>query len=393
MLLGGGGAVAIALLFPVLAAGSGGAASVRLQLQPALALRDAPLDLRISGLHARQKVVVSADERSGGGHLWRSSLAVRAGANGSVTLQRALLEGLMRPVGRDPAGDQYPAVHSRIEVSVLDGKHVLATASVVRLLRPPGVRVEHVRPRTTSIYGDYFIPGHASDAAPLIYLGGSSGGLETDNVASLLAAHGNPVLSLAYFSEPGLPGQLRNIPLEYFRRAIDWLRRQPQVHGRRVVVAGESYGGEAALLIGATYPGLVSGVIALVPNDSVTGAPVDPNSAAWSRDGRPLAPGPISVQKIKGPIFAVGSVGDALWQSGFYVRDLKLRLQGHDPRPTILDFETAGHAVGSIIPNISTETHHQTRYGLLDLGGTRVADERARDEAWPQMLAWLEQFR
>ena len=165
------------------------------------------------------------------------------------------------------------------------------------------------------------------------------------------------------------------------------------MHGRRVVVAGESYGGEAALLIGATYPGLVSGVIALVPNDSVTGAPVDPNSAAWSRDGRPLAPGPISVQKIKGPIFAVGSVGDALWQSGFYVRDLKLRLQGHDPRPTILDFETAGHAVGSIIPNISTETHHQTRYGLLDLGGTRVADERARDEAWPQMLAWLEQFR
>ena len=173
-------------------------------------------------------------------------------------------------------------------------------------------------------------------------------------MASLLAAHGNPVLSLGYFSEPGLPGQLRNIPLEYFRRAIDWLRRQPQVHGRRVVVAGESYGGEAALLIGATYPGLVSGVIALVPNDSVTGAPGDPNSAAWSRDGRPLAPGPISVQKIKGPIFAVGSVGDALWQSGFYVRDLKLRLQGHDPRPTILDFETAGRTVGSIIPNIST---------------------------------------
>jgi dienelactone hydrolase len=201
------------------------------------------------------------------------------------------------------------------------------------------------------------------------------------------------VLSLAYFSEPGLPAQLQSIPLEYFRRAIDWLRRQPQVHGRRVVVAGESYGGEASLLIGATYPDLVSGVIALVPNDWVTGAPGDPNSAAWSLHGRPITPGAIPVQKIKGPIFAVGSAGDALWQSGSYVSDIKLRLQGHVPRPTIIDFVRAGHAVGSIIPNISTETHHQTRYGLLDLGGTRVADERAREEAWPRLLAWLEQLR
>ena len=144
----------------------------------------------------------------------------------------------MRPVGRDPAGDQYPALHSRIEVSVLDGKHVLATATSYVSSGRRGVRVEHVRPRTNSIFGDYFIPGHASDAAPLIYLGGSSGGLETDNVASLLAAHGNPVLSLAYF----WTGPCRTTaqhPARILRRAIDWLRRQPQVHGRRVVVAGE----------------------------------------------------------------------------------------------------------------------------------------------------------
>jgi len=115
------------------------------------------------------------------------------------------------------------------------------------------------------------------------------------------------VLALAYFSAPGLPAELKNIPLEYFRRGLEWLRAQPQAHGRRVVVAGDSRGGEAALLIGATYPHLVGGVIALVPSDRVVPSPSDPLADAWTLNGRPIDPQPIAIEKIAGPVFAVGA--------------------------------------------------------------------------------------
>jgi dienelactone hydrolase len=388
---GGAGALGgLALLVATLAAGCGSATAVRVQLQPPLALRDAPLVLSVSGLHPQQRVTIRAQERSARGRLWRSSLAVRAGAGGRVTVRRALLEGLMRPLGTASADDQFPAVRSTIRVSVLAGTRVLATSTAVRLLRPAGVRVEVVRPGASSIYGDYFIPAHGSNGVPVLFFGGSEGGLRTTAVASLLAAHGHPTLALAYFAEPGLPAALRDIPLEYFGRALDWLRRQPQVHGRRIVVAGGSYGGEAALLVGSAYPGLVDGVIALSPSDLVSTAPGDLSAAAWTLNGRPLAPGqPIAVEKIKGPIFAVAGGSDLLWASSTAALDIEHRLETHRPAPTILIYPGAGHSVVTMVPNIPTVTQAHTKYGLLSLGGTRTADERAREQAWPQMLSWL----
>jgi hypothetical protein len=47
-----------------------------------------------------------------------------------------------------------------------------------------------------------------------------------------------------------------------------------------------------------------------------------------------------------------------------------------------------------MVPNIPTVTQAKTQYGLLYLGGTRTADERARarEQAWPRLLAWLAQL-
>jgi dienelactone hydrolase len=363
---------------------------VRVQLQPALALRDVPLAVSVRGLHRQQRVTILAQERSTRGGLWRSSLVVRARGDGTVMLRQALLEGLMRPVGAVSPDDRFPAVRSTIRVSVLAGGSVLATSTAVRMLRPAAVRVEAVRPRANAIYGDYFIPAHGSNGAPVLVFGGSEGGLRTTVLASLLAAHGHPTLDLAYFAEPGLPGKLRNIPLEYFRRALDWLRRQPEARGRPIVVAGVSYGSEAALLVGSAYPSLVSGVVALSPSDLVSAAPGDPFAAAWTLRGRPLPSGrPIAVGRINGPIFAVAGGRDALWPSGTAVLDMKLRLKGHRPAPTILVYPRAGHSVGVMVPNVPTVTQAETPYGLLYFGGTRAADERAREQAWPRMLAWL----
>src|ERR671936_1469150 len=81
-----------------------------------------------------------------------------------------------------------------------------------------------------------------------------------------LAGHGYPVLQLAYFREPGLPQSLTRIPLEYFERALGWLSRQPEVDPRRIVTWGWSRGGEASLLVAATFPELVHAAVAYVPS-------------------------------------------------------------------------------------------------------------------------------
>jgi dienelactone hydrolase len=381
------GAAMAAALLPAAAAGPARAAGVVLELQPRVALRDAPLDVDVTGLRAGQWIVLRAEERSSAGRLWRSAVSVRASAAGTVRLRRARLEGLMHPLGARLADDSYPAVRSTIRVSVRSGARMLAAASVVRLLRQPDVEVVPLRPYADSIYGSYFVPPRASRAAAVVVFAGAEGGLATEAAASLLAAHGHPALALAYFGERGLPSRLEDIPLEYFRRAIVWLRRQPQVQRRRVVVAGASRGGEAALLVGATYPKLVSGVVALVPNDVVTLTPE--GGDAWTIHRRPVPTGVIPLTRITAPIFAVGAESDELWPSGAHVRDLRWRLEGHRPTATILDFPDAGHGVGALVPNIPVPTVFQVDDRTFWLGGTMTADERAREVAWPRLLAWL----
>lgn len=87
--------------------------------------------------------------------------------------------------------------------------------------------------------------------AAVVVLGGSRGGLnEQDAIA--FADAGFIALALAYFGILSLPRALLELPLEYVRVAIEWLRTQPEVGGRRVGLVGRSKGGELALRVAAT---------------------------------------------------------------------------------------------------------------------------------------------
>jgi pimeloyl-ACP methyl ester carboxylesterase len=152
----------------------------------------------------------------------------------------------------------------------------------------------------------------------VLVLAGSEGGLH-ESTAALLASHGQALLALAYFRAPGLPRQLTGIPLEYFARAIAWLRTQPEADSDRILVAGHSRGGELALLLGATYPATVNGVIALVPSSKVeaglTANGRETPESAWTQHGRPLPSMPIPVERIDGPVLLVSGTDDRLWPS------------------------------------------------------------------------------
>jgi uncharacterized protein len=50
---------------------------------------------------------------------------------------------------------------------------------------------------------------------------------------------------VGYFSLPGLPSALANIPLEYFARALRWLAAQPGVAPAKVAVLAILWGDDS----------------------------------------------------------------------------------------------------------------------------------------------------
>jgi dienelactone hydrolase len=147
--------------------------------------------------------------------------------------------------------------------------------------------------------------------------------------------------------------------------------------GAAVVVLG---GGELALLAASLDPTLVDRVVALVPSSRVGFADVSGRRPAWTWTGEPLEPRtPIEVERIRGPVLAVGAGQDTVWFSKAYVNEIEKR---GGARVAPLHYEDAGHAVGGPLPYLPSRPTNLT-------GGTPEADEEARRDLWPRILDFL----
>jgi dienelactone hydrolase len=176
-------------------------------------------------------------------------------------------------------------------------------------------------------------------------LGGSEGGLEwADRWGEPLASRGYALLALAYFGTGTLPGVLAEIPLEYFKTAIDWLQTQPAIDARRVAIIGNSKGAEAALLVAASHPE-ISLVVAGVPSHVIWQSP-NPKAgekSSWTLAGKPVpyvaydmtapfsntldlytrsiqsrpvtAAAVIPVERVNGPVLLFSAKEDRVWPS------------------------------------------------------------------------------
>jgi BAAT / Acyl-CoA thioester hydrolase C terminal len=105
----------------------------------------------------------------------------------------------------------------------------------------------------------------------VLVIGGSDGGPGAPGVAP-----------------PGLPPTLENIPLEYFQKALLWMRSQPSIDSRSIAIYAESRGTEAALSTAASDP-KVSAVVARSPSfvywSGITKTHL-PGKSAWTLHGR-----------------------------------------------------------------------------------------------------------
>ncbi|HET7480921.1 MAG TPA: alpha/beta fold hydrolase [Rubrobacteraceae bacterium] len=286
------------------------------------------------------------------------------------------------------------------------------------------------------LVGALFHPPSSAAHPAVVALGGAGGGL-SEGGARTLASEGFAALALAYFGTGSLPEDLVEIPLEYFERAIAWLKAQPAADADRVAVVGNSKGGELALLLGATYPEEIRAVVGYAPSGVVwQGNSFDrevyhwgPRSP-WSLRGDPVPfaglPGPrvsemvrlaesyfdgqlislrpfyeraledeasvaaasIAVEKIEAPVLLVSGADDRLWPSTRLSEMVMARLDahGHPFSREHLRYEGAGHLIS--LPGYVPARSWANRF---ELGGSREANEFANADSWTKVLGFLKE--
>lgn len=391
MLAGTAVAVALVAAAAVIAfASRGGSNAASVRLQPSDALLDAPLRMEVDGAGGGDPVRLTLSATSADGVLWSGSRTVRADDDGEISVDGGALLASLRPTGvpDSPKLGLFPlddAVTLRVEAR--DGERVLGEASAVRRMVGRGVSSVELIARRDGLVAHYWTgPPGARRPTAVLALGGSEGGYGNGLQARLLASHGYPVLELAYFGAPGVPQQLRSIPLEYLARALRWLHDRPGVED--VVVVGASRGGELALLVGSTYPALVQGVAAYAPGYAVV-------PGSWTRGGVPVPspadPDPrIPVERLRGPVLLVAGAADQVWNAAYAVSAVRDRRDEHGGQTEGLTFPDAGHGLTIAVPYLPFPTEFSLNGFTLVSGGTRQADALARDAAWLRLLALLD---
>jgi dienelactone hydrolase len=276
---------------------------------------------------------------------------------------------------------------------------------------PTGRRVTQ-----NGLLANYFPGGGQGRRPAILLLGGSEGGLSEAGrrLAVPLQAEGFAVLQLSYYRAPGQPPNLELIPLEYFSTALSWLQGRPEVDPERIAVLGVSKGAEAALLV-STRDRRVKAVVAGAPSSVAwQGSSFDSTRAfnsSWSEGGRPVdflsfgrwrwwtdmrpvlnralasLPGhqgaAIPVERSSGPILLVCGEADGLWPSCPMSRQVAQRARARGgPAVTLLAYPGAGHGVFG-------RPLRKGGPGFDRLKGENLANNRAREDGWPRVVAFL----
>jgi dienelactone hydrolase len=384
--------------------------SASIEVNPRIALVSHPVQIRVTGLAAQEQVTLQAGTTDGEGKHFFSRATFFADENGAVdlasaaptsgTYSDAAAMGLiwsLQPRDSDATSEYAESFvgTQTISLRVTSGDHTLATTTIQRRARGPGVTTKKFTVARDGFRGEMFMPANVDRAgSALMYLGGSEGRYHIFE-PEVLASEGIPTISVAYFNDPGLPKQLHDIPLEYFVRPLRYLAQRPGVDPGRVFVEGFSRGTEAAMLLGIDFPQLVHGVVAIAPSD-VVGCAFPGQGSAWTLNGhalpcslRPFAgvPAPphtlLHVEDIRGPVLLECGGFDKLWNACHMGRSLMARLTRHGTpyRHVLLSYPDAGHGIG-LVPYVP-----QQNFSLA--GKTREANPLAWEDAWPRLLQFL----
>lgn len=419
-----------------------------LVVEPAVALIDVPRAIRLEHFAPHQEVEIQASLTRADGTVWRSRASFVTDAQGRVDLAQAaptsgsyqgrcasgLLWSLALESGVEaPRGDE--AIEARmIELSARGADGTQTAASLVQHIVAEGVTRQEVR--AEGLVGTLFKPAGSGPLPVVVVLNGSGGGINEAR-AALYAAHGHAALALGYFRAPGLPDHISSTPLEYFVKALAWVRRELAPAHDFVALSGQSRGAELSLLLAATFGRAVSAVIAYVPSNVLHGTlragrvGEHPAAPAWTHQGVPLptvwdnnrtadwsafnstaspvrqAPSFVSalqdpdavkralipVERIDAPVLLLSGTDDGFWPSSDMSEAIVERLSqaGHSHPVKHLRYEGAGHSIQfPFVPTTHIVKPHAVAKVDLTAGGTPAANAHANQDSWPRVLAFLE---
>ncbi|MGA1990287.1 MAG: acyl-CoA thioesterase/bile acid-CoA:amino acid N-acyltransferase family protein [Bryobacteraceae bacterium] len=408
---------------------------------------DDRLSISVSGLPPHRLITIRARSKAQDRLWWRSEAVFDSGPRGTVDLQtQAPVSGAYRGVdgmglfwSMKPAAETKDGDHAFFaitdwfqpivtEIEAADAGRALGAVTIQRRFAKPGIRCTVTA--EDGIDGILCDPGDGRQHPGVMVLGGSEGGAGMLDTTLLLASRGFTTMSLAYFGAQGLPPTLQNIPVEYFRKALGWIRARPKTDPRFVAVFGVSRGAEAALQFAATCSD-VAAVVARSPSyvrwEGATARQL-PGGPAWTWRGEPLTYVPIRiplwfaaryvwdsvagdpvrqtplfvrdlqvfgntasveipVENIHGPVLLLSGKDDGIWPSSMMATRLmeRLRRHGHPFEDRHLSYDGAGHW----IPCEYLPTAGERQNMKLMIGGTSEGTALAQVDSWPKILRFL----
>jgi dienelactone hydrolase len=391
-----------------------------IEITPSHIMDDEQATIRITGLQPHEQATLRAALVDGAGNPWQSQAEFVADDAGTVdTSRQAPTKGSYRtvsamglvwsmtPAAKDVHSYRGPRNDQIILLTLMKDSKPIANAQFVESFYPQNIHRAEVEGQ---LHGVLFVPDAPGPHPGVLVLGGSEGGTPSGR-AIWLASHGYSALALAYFHVPGLPQQLKNIPLEYFGEAIGWMMQRPEIDPKRIAVMGASRGGELALQLGSMYPQLHA-VVAFVPANVRYPSCCDRSfDAAWTWKGQALAyaiptrSGPlnqandlaaeIAVEKTHGPILVIGGEDDGVWASSSMTQAVIDRLKRSHFANAYqrLNYPHAGHRAGNpvIEPTWSSGMKHPLTGESEDLGGTPEGNAASSLDAIPKVLDFLQQ--
>ncbi|XP_062063846.1 acyl-coenzyme A amino acid N-acyltransferase 1-like [Lepus europaeus] len=266
---------------------------LQLTANPAKALADEPVHIRVTGLPSSQVVTIKASLKDEKGNLFQSKAFYRANEAGEVDLEEAPAFGGdyvgVHPMGLFWSLKPERALRRLLKQDVMnspfwvtlelydsvcfqDSTTVLPRASqmVQRWFSGPGVQWQQIQ--EGRVRGTFFLPSGEGPFPGVVDLFGGIGGL-VEFRASLLAAHGFAVLALAYFAYEDLPDKLLEVDLEYFEEAANFLLAHPKVQRPGIGVLSVCKGAEIGLAMACYLKQVVATVCINGPN-AITEVPL-----------------------------------------------------------------------------------------------------------------------
>lgn len=312
---------------------------------------------------------------------------------------------------------------------------VIAILLVIGYFIADSILFSGVKARTINENGfqaNYFVKTNTKRSTSIVLIGGGQWG---DYWGQQFANRGYSGLSLPYTQREGLPKLPEEINLEYFEKALAWLKKQPEVDPNKIVVMGASRNAELALLLASVFPRSISGVVAYapsavswsntvlpynsnelksswkykgldipyVPMDKISGNQLNSNNMLeyWNKGLQKadfIGQAAIKVEKINGPILLFSGKDDQVWPSSIMADMIEKRLETNTFEHSFqnIKYENAGHLISS---NPDDNTSYST--GTINIsgkdyeyefGGNNDGDIKAKRDAKLKLMEFLEKI-